>query len=131
MSKVDFYDDLSDEPSGTIAIRGNVLMSKNKNKWHLCKQGDRKPIHACGNGSPTDPNPGDPYLDDDYYEVRFNKSADVVGVREALEKDRHCSFCKRIIKDEFDLERVVVAVPSDPEPDATRGLVERFVRKLP
>jgi len=122
MDKVDFYDDLNKQPPDTIQMAGLVLMHKNKNKWHLCKKGGMAVTHACGNGGPTDPNRTG-YTSDDYYTAQYEKSADIVEPVEALEQGRLCSFCERIIKDEFDFEQVTVTVGASERED-----IERFVK---
>ena len=117
MSKIEFYDDLSDEPPDTIEMSGMVLMNKNKNKWHLCKKGGNIPTHACGNGGPSDPHRSQ------YSKGSFERSTEVVPIIEALEQGRLCSFCERIVKKEFDLEQVTVAVGASERED-----IERFVK---
>lgn len=130
MNKLEFYEALSGAPPETTDINGTVMMNKNKSKWHLCEKGGSRPTHACGSGGPMNPNTSSSFSSADYYESQFKKNADLVTPREALEKERMCKNCKRLVKDEYDLERIILAVPEEVEPDATKGEIERFIRKL-
>jgi len=119
MTAIDFYDDLSGEPPETIDLNGGVLIHKNKNKWHLCQKKAASVGHACGNGGPPNPHRTG-YTSDDYYTARFNKSCEVVTPAQALEKNRVCSFCERILEDEFNLERIVIATTPTESHDVKR-----------
>lgn len=131
MNQIEFYDRLSDKPPETMEIKGKVLMNKNSSKWHVCKKKAASIGHACGSGIPINPNNTSSFHTKGSHISHFEKETSVVGVKESLEYDRMCKNCMRIIQDEFDLERMIIAVPADPSPDATKGLIERFVRKLP
>lgn len=129
MNKIDFYDELLNESAGTIDIQGTVLVNSNNNKWHVCKSSDGYVSHVCGMGAPGDPNRTGPFSNG-YYESAFKRSTELAGVKESIEYDRVCSNCLRLMGEEYDLERMIIAVPSDPEPDAMKELIERFVEKL-
>lgn len=129
MNKIDFYNKLADESIGTIDIDGTVLVGTNNNKWHVCKNSGGYVSYVCERGGPSNPNRNGAF-DDEYYTSIFNNSTECCGVKESIEYDRVCSNCLRKIEDEYDLRRMVIAVPDDPEPDATKGLVERFVERL-
>jgi hypothetical protein len=121
MTAVDFYRDLSSEPPDTIDLNGGVLIHKNKNKWHLCKKAAANVTHACGNGGPPNPDRTSMYSDDKkYYERALERSSETVTPAQALEKNRVCSFCERILEDEFNLERVVIATTATESHDVKR-----------
>lgn len=127
MTQVDFYNDLSEANPETMELHGMVLMHKNNSKWHLCKKRASSIGHACGSGAPTDPNSSF-YADvqENYNEVRFEKATEVETPKEALEHNRMCHQCQRILQREFDLERLIVAVSEDTPIDVA---VERFVNR--
>jgi len=129
MSDADFYESLASAPVDTIDISGRVLVNKTNNQWHVCQKNASHVGRLCGSGAPPNPNDTSGYTDD-YYEQRFNRACDVVSVKESLEFDNICSNCQRAMENEYDLNRMIIAVPADPEPDETKGLVERFVRRL-
>jgi len=125
MTEVDFYNDLDDANVDTIQLNGSgiVLVHKNNDKWHLCKKGGVTVTHACGNGGPINPNKSG-YTNDDYYKVRFEKSCELVEPAGALEKNCLCTFCERILEDEFNMERMVVATTESENYD-----IQRFKNK--
>jgi len=131
MSDVDFYESLSSSPKDTIDLSGRVLVNKTNNQWHVCQKKSNHVGRLCGAGAPPNPVNSSGIYDSDHYERLFNNSCEVVGVNESLEFDNICSNCQREMENEYDLNRMIIAVPADPEPDETKGLIERFVRRLP
>lgn len=124
MTKVDFYKDLDSSPISTTEINGLLLMAQNKSKEHLCMKGERDVRYACGSTAPNDPTTV--HLGStDYYEGLFKEECDVVTPREAVEMDL-CTNCKRMLKNQFDLERMVIAVDPD---ESEREAIERFVER--
>jgi hypothetical protein len=125
MNKVDFYKDLDSSPISTTEINGQLLMAQNNSKNHLCMKGEKWVRYACGSAKPNDPtvvHRGST----DYYEGLFKEECDVVTPLEAIEMDL-CTNCKRMLKNQFDLERMVVAV----DPDESMGVaVDRFLERL-
>jgi hypothetical protein len=116
MTSIDFYEDLSDSSNGTISLDGGVLIHNNNGTWHVCQKKMSSVTHACENGRPPNPN-GSTLYSDDYKETQFKKSCEVMEPEGALEKRRICSFCERILEDEFDLKRIIVATTFDESHD--------------
>lgn len=126
--ETEFYKDLSRATPETIELSGNVLINKNGSTWHVVKKGAVKPEHACGGSYPYDPTKGNPK--DKTEEKIFERDSKLISPEEALEQEQLCGNCKPMIKDRFDLERVVVAVPTDgPIDEAMRRANERIVEE--
>jgi hypothetical protein len=124
MNKIELYEQLDSAMEGTAVVDGLVLLNRNNNKWHLCSKSGEAVMHDCGNGSPTNPSPADPFYDPEHYRSSFESSAEVSKPAQALQKSRLCSFCERNIEAKFEMKRVVIATT----PDESRD-VERFKRK--
>lgn len=113
MDQIDLYDRLAGSLQDTIIVDGHVLMYKNGSKWHLCLNKRNGGFgNACGQGGPENPHRTLGH-NEDFYKDIFIKSTEVMEPREALEQDRICTNCRRVMEREFDFDRVIVAVSGD------------------
>jgi len=129
MNKIDFYDTLDGEVPQTIDVNGVVLAWENKGKWHVCKKADTSVSYVCGSGGgPTNPHRTG-YTSDDYYKEQFKRNAKTVSVKQFLELGTICKNCQRIVENEYNLVRVISAVPTDETPSVWKELSERFIRR--
>jgi len=129
MNEKKVYDTLAMAIPGTMHVGGLVLMNKNDTKWHLCKKDASSVRHACGNGAPTDPNRTSGYSDG-FHERQFNKSAEVATPEGGLELGRMCSSCERIMQDEFNIERLTIAVSTDEQIENTLRRVREKIENM-
>jgi hypothetical protein len=118
MDELKFYDLLSKAANDTMSIHGKILSHRNNNKWHLCKRGSSSIVHACENGSPPDLSAK--LHNRSYLQGIVERSCSVEEPAEMLERSRICSFCERILEDEFNIERIVVATTDDKSADMRR-----------
>lgn len=110
----DFYDELCDADVGTVELDGRILTRRNNSLLHACKKGAANVEFLCQSKKIRD----GPY--------GLSSALDIMTTREFVESERLCKNCKRIIQEETEWNRLVVAVSDDEPIDAA---VERFTEK--